>query len=93
VAAIKLEFDPDANLPMLVYLGGARERDLRHNPRVALQKHKDDGTVLTVYGRATFTDQAPVTDARDRRHIQVLVRPVRAYAIGPYVTGPLAKRG
>jgi Pyridoxamine 5'-phosphate oxidase len=92
VAAIKLEFDADANLPMLVYLGGARERDLRHNPRVGLQKHKDDGTVMTVYGLAAITDEMPVTDQRGRRHIRVLIRPVRAYAIGPYVTGPLASR-
>jgi len=92
VAAIKCEFNADANLPMLVYLGGARERDLRHNPRVGLHKHNDDGTVMTVYGRADFTDQVPVTDKRGRQHIRVLVRPVRAYAIGPYVTGPLASR-
>jgi len=92
VAAIKLEFDAAGRLPMLVYLGGARERDLRHNPRIGLQKHSDDGTVLTVYGRATFSDQEPVVDKRGRQHVQVLVRPVRAYAIGPYVTGPLAGR-
>jgi hypothetical protein len=92
VAAIKLEFDADANLPMLVYLGGAREGDLRRSPRVGLQKHKDDGTVMTVYGRVAFGDDEPVTDQRGRRHICVLVRPVRAYAIGPYVTGPLASQ-
>jgi hypothetical protein len=92
VAAVKLEFDADAYLPMLVYLGGARERDLRHNPRVGLQKQSDDGTALTVYGRTAFTDVEPVVDQRGRQHVRVLVRPVRAYAIGPYVSGPLARR-
>jgi len=92
VASIKLEFDADANLPMLVYLGGARERDLRRGGKVGLHKHKDDGTVMTVYGLAALGDDEPVTDKRGRRHIRMLVRPVRAYAIGPYVTGPLAQQ-
>ncbi|HZM80381.1 MAG TPA: hypothetical protein VFC19_31990 [Candidatus Limnocylindrales bacterium] len=92
VAGIKLEFDAEANLPMLVYLGGARERDLRANPRVALQKHRDDGVVMVVYGRARWLPGEPSIDKRERRHAQVLVTPVRAFGMGPYVEGPLAAR-
>jgi hypothetical protein len=91
LAGIKLEFDAAAELPMLLYLDGARERDLRTNPRLALQKHHDDGTVLTVYARATFpAGPEPVVDRRGRRHVQVRLRPVRIYGMGPYVQGPLA---
>ncbi|MGC4880047.1 hypothetical protein ACLQ26_27730 [Micromonospora sp. DT43] len=93
LAAVKLEFDERAQLSMLLYLDGMRERDLRARPRLALQKHRDDGTVITCYARAGTPSTEPVTDKRGRRHVQVPLTPVRLYGMGPYVSGPLAARG
>nr|BAO20194.1 putative MmgE/PrpD family protein [Sphaerisporangium sp. SANK 60911] len=91
LAGIKLEFDAEGELSMLLYQGGAREADLRANPRTVLQKQDDDGTVLTVYARAEVPDDEPVIDRRGRAHIQVRLVPVRIYAMGPYVSGPLSR--
>jgi hypothetical protein len=88
LAAIRLEFDTQAVLPMLLYLGTARERDLRERPNVALQKQDDNGTVLTCYARAQFTGVVCEPDTRGRTHTRVLLTPVRLYGIGRYVSGP-----
>jgi hypothetical protein len=90
LAAVKLQFDRLASLTMFLYLDTVRDRDLKHVPRLALQKHRDDGTVLTCYARAAAPATEPVTDARGRRHVLVPLEPVRMYGIGPYVSGPLA---
>lgn len=92
-AAIRLEFDASGRLPMLLYRGGSRERDLLANPRTALQKHRDDGTVLVVYATAQPSGAEPVVDHRGRGHVQVLLTPVRLYGMGPYVSGPLSESG
>ncbi|MBQ1026074.1 hypothetical protein [Micromonospora sp. C95] len=90
LAAVKLQFDRSASLNMFLYLDTVRERDLQTSPRLALQKQRDDGTVLTCYARAGARATAPITDARGRSHVVLPLEPVRMYGIGPYVSGPLA---
>jgi hypothetical protein len=89
LAGIKCEFDVNGELSMLVYRGGARDADLSANPRVVLQKHHDDGTILTIYARVSAADDAPVTDKRGRQHILMRLIPVRIYGMGPYVSVPI----
>jgi hypothetical protein len=93
LAGVRLEFNAEAELHMLLYQGGPRERDLRDNPRVALQKQDDDGTVLTVYASAKFDDEEAAIDRRGRSHVQVRLMPLRLYGMGPYVSGPFSNTG
>lgn len=90
VASIKLLFDDDAELVTLVYEGSVRHRDLQASPRMALQKHRDDGTMLTCYAQVRDVLSEPTVDARGRSSVRVALTPVRLFGIGPYVTGPLA---
>ena len=90
LGAIKLPFGDDGSLVMLLYRGSVRERDLVVNPRVALQKHHDDGTVLTIYARTLPSDGTTLVDGKGRAHTHVRLQPVRAYGVGPYTSGPLA---
>jgi hypothetical protein len=88
LAAIRLEFDVDGRLPMLIYAESVRARDLRANPRVAVQKQVDDGTILTCYARAEFLDVELEIDARGRSSTRLMLHPTRLFGIGPYVSVP-----
>ena len=92
IAAVKLEFDAHARLEMLLYEGSVRRRDLEEAPRLALQKHRDDGTIMTCYARLGAPTSEPTTDARGRSSTRFRLDLTRMYGIGPYVSGPLAGR-
>jgi pyridoxine/pyridoxamine 5'-phosphate oxidase len=52
-AVVHADFHDDGDMKMMVFTGSVRAQDLTTNPRVALCKYAEDGTVMTVYGKAT----------------------------------------
>ena len=92
LAALPVWFEADGTLRMLLYTESVRAGDLATRPRVALQKQQDDGVVLTVYGTTRIVPGTDGTDPRGRNHVVLEIDISRIYALGPYVSGPFAKK-
>lgn len=85
IAVVHAAFGEDGRLTMRMFENSVRQKDFRVNPRVALSKYDDDGSVMMVYGtpREVPDTQRPSRNAEGTGTIEVEIDITRIYAMSP----------
>ena len=85
IAVVHASFGEDGRLTMRMFENSVRQKDFRVNPRVALSKYDEEGSVMMVYGtpREVPNTQRPSRNADGTSTVEVEIDITRIYALSP----------